>query len=330
MDLQLDATMTPRVLLDGKASWTAVAEEALAIWNTQLSRDQFTTFTGNTRRDGNDENEVFFSSNAYGQRFGFSVLAITTVWHIRGERVEGDTIFNNAIDWDSYRGPFGSTVDLRRVALHEFGHTLGLDHPDQAGQVMVAMMNSTISDLDTLAEDDIRGARALYPPDASYALNVEVSPPGSGIVFASPPPDEDGRYPAGSLVTFLARPNRRNTFRFWSGDEIRSGARLQVRVVDNETIVANFSTNTAPRILSQPRSQFASFGDSVVLRVRAASAGPVEYQWLHNGTDIPGETDPELFLNSVSHQDSGLYSCRVINARGSAFSKPARLVVDGY
>ena len=330
MDLQLDATMTPRLLLDGKSSWNAVAEEALAIWNAQLSQVHFTTYTDGTRRDGNDENEVFFSSNAYGQRFGFSVLAITTVWHIRGERVEGDTIFNSNIDWDSYRGAYDSPVDLRRVALHEFGHTLGLDHPDQAGQVMVAVMNSMISDLDTLAEDDVHGVRALYPPETSYTLNLEVSPPDSGEVLVTPGPDLNGRYPAGSVVTLMARPNRRNVFRFWGGDEISSLRRLSVRVVDDETIVANFSTNSAPRIRSQPRSQFASLGDSVALRVRAASAGPATYQWQFNGAELPGETGPELFLSFLTHQDSGLYSCRVTNARGSTSSRPARLVVDGY
>jgi hypothetical protein len=330
MDLQLDATMQPRVLLDGKPSWNAVAEEALAIWNAQLSQVQFTTFAGATRRDGNDENEVFFSSHVYGHRFGDSVLAITTVWRIGSERVEGDTIFNDTLDWDSYRGPLDFTLDLLRVAIHEFGHTLGLDHPDEAGQVMVAVMNSTITDLDTLAEDDIHGGRALYPPNASYTLNVEINPPGSGIVTATPAPDVNGKYPAGSLVTFTEHPLRRNTFRFWSGDEISAGRRLQLRVVDDETIIANFSTNGAPRILSQPRSQFASFADSILLRVRASSASPPTYQWQFNGTDLPGETTPELFLNFLTHADSGLYACRVTNARGSTFSKPARLVVDGY
>ena len=331
MDLQLDDTMPPRLLRDGKTSWNAVAREALDVWNAQLSRVQFTSFTDSTRRDGNDKNEVFFSSNVYGHRFGGLVLAITTVWHIGTERVEGDTIFNDQLDWDSYRGPLDFTpLDFRRVAMHEFGHTLGLDHPDQARQVMVALMNSTVSDLDSLAEDDIHGARALYPPAASYALNLEIIPAGSGDVLATPPADADGKYPAGTLVTFLAKPHRRNVFNFWDGDENRGGRKLQVRAVDDETIIANFSTNSAPRILAPPRSQFASFGDTVFFRVRAASATRPTYQWQFNGNDVSGATGPELTVDSVTHQDSGLYSCRVTNVRGSANSRPARLVVDGY
>ena len=59
---------------------------------------------------------------------------------------ETDTLFNTAYSWDSYRGPLlpNSIFDFHRVAIHEFGHTLGLDHPDQAGQNVVAIMNSHI------------------------------------------------------------------------------------------------------------------------------------------------------------------------------------------
>ena len=62
-----------------------------------------------------------------------------------------------------YRGPLRPNFyDFHRVALHEFGHVLGLDHPDQAGQSKVAIMNSVISNLDSLAADDIAGVDFLY------------------------------------------------------------------------------------------------------------------------------------------------------------------------
>jgi hypothetical protein len=52
--------------------------------------------------------------------------------------------------------------DLLRVALHELGHVLGLDHPDDNGQSVIALMNSILGNLDQLVADDIAGARSLY------------------------------------------------------------------------------------------------------------------------------------------------------------------------
>src|SRR5436190_1225804 len=61
MNLQLDETMPPQPLSDGKTSWNAVAQEALDIWNAQLSRVQFAGFSSSAGPgDGNDHNEVFF------------------------------------------------------------------------------------------------------------------------------------------------------------------------------------------------------------------------------------------------------------------------------
>ncbi len=332
INLQLDDTMSPQPLSDGKNSWNAVAQEALDIWNAQLSGVQFAGFSSDVGPgDGNGHNEVFFSSEVYGHQLGSRVLAITTAWRIGTERVEGDTVFNTEIDWDSYRGPLdsGLVFDLRRVAAHEFGHTLGLNHPDQAGQVVVSVMNSIISDLDTIALDDIHGVRALYPPNARYTLSVNVIPPGSGDVFAFPAPDLEGKYPAGTLVTLSAKPHRRFRFNFWGGDENLAKKKLRVLVVDNETITANFSTNGAPVILSQPQHQAASEFDTVTFTARVSSQLPVSYQWQRDGADLPA-TGATLVLHLVGHEDSGLYSVRVTNARGETHSKPARLVVDGY
>jgi hypothetical protein len=113
-------------------------------------------------------NQVFFSSSVYGKSFGL-VLAVTTIWHYENTKTESDVVFNTAVSWDSYRGPsrrVGGKLlcDFFRVALHEFGHVLGLDHPNQAGQTVSAIMNSVVSDLDGLTSDDVNGAQALYPP----------------------------------------------------------------------------------------------------------------------------------------------------------------------
>jgi hypothetical protein len=163
-----------RTLIDGNTSWESVAVQALSSWNSHLGTIQFSPVTQNPGMgsDKDGVNQVFFSSRVYGESFGGLVLAVTTLWHNETTRTESDVVFNTAVSWDSYRGlsrRVGGKLlcDFFRVALHEFGHVLGLDHPDQAGQTVSAIMNSVVSDLDNLTSDDINGAQELYPPQIS-------------------------------------------------------------------------------------------------------------------------------------------------------------------
>jgi hypothetical protein len=152
-------------LSDGSASYNAAVSSAMSIWNQSLSRIQFAAGSSTSRGDGDSINQVFFDSTLYGDAFDRDTLAITTEWTLRRtQRVEADIIFNSAYRWDSYRGNVrsGNVWDIRRVALHELGHALGLDHPDENGQSVSAQMNSILGNLDSLTADDIAGAQSLY------------------------------------------------------------------------------------------------------------------------------------------------------------------------
>jgi hypothetical protein len=68
-------------------------------------------------------------------------------------------IFNDAYTWRRYSGPVWETeIDFYRVALHELGHFMGLDHETAAA----AIMQPIIGDIDSLQQDDIDGANSLY------------------------------------------------------------------------------------------------------------------------------------------------------------------------
>lgn len=138
---------------------------AMEVWNAQLGVVQLVSQTSSstTYSSGNRINEIVIDDTVDGQAFAAGTLAVTTWYRSGNDTTEADIVFNSDKKWDSYRGNLrGSSEDIRRVAIHELGHALGLDHPNQAGQSVVAIMNSRVSDIDTLQPDDIAGGRLMY------------------------------------------------------------------------------------------------------------------------------------------------------------------------
>jgi hypothetical protein len=173
-------------LSDGSGTLNDSAEDALNTWNQVLAHMQFAVEKNSilppSDEDGNTS--VIMTNTFYGEQFGDGVLAVTLVTPRDGRLIEADVVFNAARNWDSYRGPLqGDVIDFHRVALHEFGHVVGLDHPDQAKprQNVVAIMNSIISNIDTLQTDDINGAHSIYDSGPDY-LNPN---PASNLVNLS-------------------------------------------------------------------------------------------------------------------------------------------------
>lgn len=114
--------------------------------------------------EGDERNGVGFRADVCGNAFNDGVLAITlSSWVTTPlgfrQLVESDIVFNAAVNWDVYTGPRRSNaLDFYRVALHELGHVLGLDHELK----LDAIMRSRIGDLRNLTADDIAGVQALY------------------------------------------------------------------------------------------------------------------------------------------------------------------------
>ena len=149
--------------------WDDAAEEAARQWNVTGAnftfRIQSPSQPANPSCDTTDRiNTVVWAGTQCGEAFGDTTLAVTQNWfRSTGELIDSDVLFNTTHSWSTYAGPQRpGVIDLHRVALHEFGHVLGLGHPDEHGQFVNAIMNSKADDTDRLQADDIAGIRAIY------------------------------------------------------------------------------------------------------------------------------------------------------------------------
>lgn len=100
------------------------------------------------------------------------------------------------------------------------------------------------------------------------------------------------------------------------------------------TISPGADAPSAPQIQQAPADQtrFASGaggGTNVSFRVVATGTLPLSYQWLRNGTNLPGATNDSLTITNAVASDAGAYQVAVSNAFGITTSRAAALTVFG-
>ncbi len=165
MQIKLPTPSSP--LMDGSTSYSTPILAAVQSWNSQIGVVQLVAqiMPGEVYSSGNGINEIVIDTKADDEEFSANTLALTLSYRQGNVRKEGDIVFNKAYTWDSYRGGLrNSPEDMQRVAIHELGHVLGLLHPDEATppQLVSAIMNSNVSNIETPRTDDISGMRSLY------------------------------------------------------------------------------------------------------------------------------------------------------------------------
>jgi hypothetical protein len=358
-------------LSDGSTSWGQVAQVAINAWPglnnstgvgaKNISYLQFSGGLGNPPGFPDTRNNVFWATTVYGETWaaaGGDSVAITLYAYTGNQRTEADVIFNDSpgVQWDSYRGPLkaagnGTAVhDFRRIALHEFGHVLGLDHPDQAYpvQAVAAVMNSTESATDSLTADDVAGANSIYSAVVAPKIVVQPAPQvgllGGNIAFSAvisgTPPLAYQWYFNGTMINGAVAASI-------SGTKITAGnagsytltaSNSAGSVTTNPVALTVVTALAPPTIGLQPLTQILPYGSAAKLTVLAtsmtdASGNPTpgaSYQWNFNGVPIPGASGsgfstysiPQLLASNV-----GTYTVTVSNAAGSTASTGATLSI---
>ena len=96
---------------------------------------------------------------------------------------------------------------------------------------------------------------------------------------------------------------------------------LLILLSAHELIAGTLSMITQPQDVSQPAGVEAEF------EVVVDAQGDVNYQWLHNGEVLPGETASFLILPSPQIANIGYYSVRVTDGTGTVESRNAKLTL---
>ena len=163
--------------------WNSAFLDAIDDWNNATSFE-FTVvpeFRDPCLDDG--LNAVNFTADVCGDAYGGSTLGVTLrrfESQILGPPAirESDIVINNNETFDIFDGPlvqFGRSfagLDFRRIALHELGHVIGLDHEESGNE---AIMEPAISNLDSIQPDDILGVESLYSAPASMCAIQSLS-----------------------------------------------------------------------------------------------------------------------------------------------------------
>jgi len=121
--------------------------------------------------------------------------------------IQGDTHFDEAETWTINVPTGAGQIDLTTVAIHEFGHALGLNHSSVVGSVMEPFYAGPRR---VLHGDDIAGIISIY---GGYTIAEASWAHGTAVTVELPDNIESMRR-FGFFTRLIGKPNTQNWFHF--------------------------------------------------------------------------------------------------------------------
>lgn len=165
-DVPVDYRINPN---GAPREFTEVVRTAASVWSSDNRFDFSFRHVGSSdvaHATYTDRTHVVYW-NRSGAGMDPTTLATTFHWNRGNAMIAFDMVFNGSVPWSL--NPNSRQYDLRSVALHEFGHALGLAHSDKYSAVMY-YKTPLGTRRRSLTTDDVAGAATLYPTSASGPL----------------------------------------------------------------------------------------------------------------------------------------------------------------
>jgi len=146
----------------GNPGVAAALYNAMNAWTFVTGANQSASYVGNTTAGFSTDgiNSISWGSNSQCGSFN-GCLALTALVLQSGQViVESDVVFSTDWTWTTN----GSNYDVRSVATHEFGHTLGIHHSDVPGATMYQGYTNQWSSLETDDKSALQCSQNRYPP----------------------------------------------------------------------------------------------------------------------------------------------------------------------
>jgi hypothetical protein len=335
--------------VEGLSSSGIVADfqSAAAVWPTQAGVNVQLSYAGPTTSSVlalDYKNNIFFRDDSVS----YYIAETYAYYDGSNHLVDFDTVWHEA----SYRffldpngtgtGCSGNGQYLGNIAVHEFGHALGMGHSTVTGAVMYATVPYCNHTQWTLTADDIAGIRSLYPlasappaaPSSLTAAGNSSSPTSSlKLAWVNQTTSDQGirveRSSNGVTFAQIAQIGASSTAYMDSG--LASGSKYYYRVdafnasgtsgYSNVASAQTQAVTTAPSAPSSPNPVNGATGVGTNVTLSWSCSGAQAYDvYLGSTVYASNVTSPTVSMSGLAY--STRYSWHVVakNSAGSTTS----------